>query len=575
MKIKMLAARLIVLIYIICQFSLLLGQALIPKQGKKGMVVSTDPIASQVGLEILKKGGNAIDAAVAMAFAMAVTYPSCGNIAGGGFLAYYGIDGTITSFDFKEKAPLAAAQDMFLDENNEIKKMEDLDIFDSPLSIGVPGTVAGLALAHERLGSKPWAELITPAIKLAEEGFPINWRLHKEMKASKKYFMKYPSSVKVFLKNDSTLYEPGEIWKQPDLASTLKRIQKNGKDEFYKGKTAKLIVDCMKKHGGLITMEDLARYKAVERKPIHSTYRGYDIYAMGPPSSGGIAIAEMLNILEGFNLTEMGHNSALYMHVLTEAMRRAYKDRAQFLGDPDFNPNMPIERLISKSYADKLRKTIKMYRASISDPKDIIEFKEREETTHFSIVDAQGNAVSLTYSLNGDFGAYLVPEGSGFPLNNVMGDFNPIPGKTDENGWIGTKPNLIAPEKRMLSSMTPTFVSKDGKPILVIGSPGGGTIINTNLQIILNVIDFKMNIAEAVSSPRIHHGWLPDSTLIEERATTLDSQRLYEMMGHKAIIIPHQEWTIGTAMCICIDYDKGFYYGAADPRSSEGIAIGY
>lgn len=540
----------------------------IPERARNGMVVSASRYASQVGVDILRKGGNAVDAAVATAFALAVTWPSAGNIGGGGFLVYHGADGFVTAFDFREKAPLAATETMFLDEDGKIRNRSN---HEGLLAVGVPGTVAGLALAHQRLGRLPWKELVQPAIDLARKGFPVTWALHDAMIRLQPWFEKYPSTARVFLKHGREPYQPGELWKQPDLAETLKRIQKYGKDGFYRGKTARLIAEFMRRHGGLITEEDLARYEAKERRPVHGTYRGYDVYAMCPPSSGGVALVEMLNILEGFNLSEMGHNSALYMHLLTEAMRRAFADRARYLGDPDFNPDMPIEKLISKAYARTLRRSIDLFRASKSDPTKFNDLYESTETTHLSVVDAEGNAVSLTYTLEQGYGSKIVVEGAGFLLNNEMGDFNPIPGLTDTTGLIGTPPNLIAPEKRMLSSMTPTIVARDGKPVLVIGSPGGRTIINTVLQVILNVIDHGMNIGEAIEAGRIHHQWLPDVTFIERGATTLDSRRLYEMMGHRVRIRRMQ----GRAMGIYIDHTRGILYGAADTRSPDGAAIGY
>ncbi len=540
----------------------------IPERARNGMVVSASRYASQVGVDILRKGGNAVDAAVATAFALAVTWPSAGNIGGGGFLVYHGADGFVTAFDFREKAPLSATETMFLDEDGKIRNRSN---HEGLLAVGVPGTVAGLALAHQRLGRLPWKELVQPAIDLARKGFPVTWALHDAMIRLQPWFEKYPSTARVFLKHGREPYQPGELWKQPDLAETLKRIQKYGKDGFYRGKTARLIAEFMRRHGGLITEEDLARYEAKERRPVHGTYRGYDVYAMCPPSSGGVALVEMLNILEGFNLSEMGHNSALYMHLLTEAMRRAFADRARYLGDPDFNPDMPIEKLISKAYARTLRRSIDLFRASKSDPTKFNDLYESTETTHLSVVDAEGNAVSLTYTLEQGYGSKIVVEGAGFLLNNEMGDFNPIPGLTDTTGLIGTPPNLIAPEKRMLSSMTPTIVTRDGKPVLVIGSPGGRTIINTVLQVILNVIDHGMNIGEAIEAGRIHHQWLPDVTFIERGATTLDSRRLYEMMGHRVRIRRMQ----GRAMGIYIDHTRGILYGAADTRSPDGAAIGY
>jgi len=372
------------------------------------------------------------------------------------------------------------------------------------------------------------------------------------------------------LKDGTKVYKPGEIWQQPDLAASLKRIQDHGRDGFYRGETARLLSEFSAEHGGLITMEDLAAYQAEEQPPIRGTYRGHDIYAMAPPSSGGVALVAMLNILEGFDLENMGHNSAQYLHVLTEAMRRAYADRAEYLGDPHFNPDMPVKRLTSKDYANTLREGIDLTRASKSDLSHLESADhEGEETTHFSVVDSEGNAVSLTYTLEHSYGSRIVAEGTGFLLNNEMGDFNPIPGRTTQTGLIGTPPNLVAPEKRMLSSMTPAIVAQNGKPLLVVGTPGGRTIINTVLQVILNVIDHGMNIAEAVEAPRIHHQWFPDTTSFESLGISPDTQKLYEALGHEVRF----RGTQGRAHCI--EVRGGLLYGAADSRSYDGRAIGF
>lgn len=544
----------------------------LPAPAKKGMVVSSHYLGSEAGLAMLKKGGNAIDAAVATAFALAVTLPSAGNIGGGGFLVYHGADGETTCFNFREKAPLAATERMFLDADGTIK---DNSNHVGPLSVGVPGTVAGLWKAHQKFGKLPWSELVQPAIDLAEKGFPSTWAMQNYLKGLQKREGKiYDGTKEAFLKNGKDIYEPGELWKQPDLADALKRIQKDGKDGFYKGKTAKLLAKFMKKNGGLITEEDLAAYEADEQVPMKGTYRGYDVIGMSPPSSGGVAIIEMLNILEGFNLKEIGHNSALYLHILTEAMRMAFADRAEHLGDPAFNPNMPLDRLTSKEHADKLRPAIDWFKAGISDSSRLSQQYlgyESEETTHFSVVDEAGNAVSLTYTLEYSYGSSLVAPGTGFLLNNEMGDFNPIPGKTTSRGLIGTTPNLVAPGKRMLSSMSPTIIAKDGKPIIVIGSPGGRTIINTVLQVILNVIDHEMDIAQAIEAPRIHHQWLPDITSFEKFGVSPDTKKIYEMMGHAIRYRGSQ----GRAMGIYIDREKGLMYGGADSRSFDGGARGY
>jgi len=541
-----------------------------PAPAKNGMVVSSHYLGSEAGNEVLKKGGNAVDAAVATAFALAVTLPSAGNIGGGGFLVYHGANGDNTCFNFREKAPLAATETMYLNQDGELIKGLN---HQGALSVGVPGTVAGLWKAHQKYGQLAWADLVQPAIDLAEKGHPSTWRNQpflKRMQAEKAPI--YAATKKAFLKNGLTPYAPNELWKQPDLAATLKRIQKDGKDGFYKGKTAKLIAQFMKKHNGLITKRDLANYEAEEQATIHGTYRGYDVYGMSPPSSGGVAIVEMLNILEGYDLKEIGHNSALYLHLLTESMRAAFADRAEHLGDPVFNPDMPVKRLTSKAHADKIRPTISWFKAMESDSSKFnqVLFEESEETTHFSIVDAAGNAVSMTYTLEYSYGSRITVEGAGFLLNNEMGDFNPLPGTTNSKGLIGTKPNLVAPEKRMLSSMSPMIIAKDGKPVLVIGSPGGRTIINTSLQVILNVIDHGMSIGQAVEAARIHHQWLPDVTSFEKFGISPDTQKLYEMMGHTVRFRNTQ----GQAMGVYIDQETGMLFGAADTRSFDSKAVG-
>lgn len=547
------------------------GASKYPERAKHGMVVSSHYLASQVGAEMMKKGGNAIDAAIATGFALAVTHPSAGNIGGGGFMVVHLNDGRVTAFDFREKAPAAAHERMYLDANGNY--IRDLN-HEGYLAVGVPGTVAGFSLAHEKLGSKPMAELIAPAIQLAEKGFPLSWDLAEDFRDLASEFKRYPASVKAFLKRDTAFYEPGEIWRQPDLAKTLRRIQKNGREGFYKGETARLLAADMRQNGGLITEDDLANYQAKERQPIHGTYRGYDVYSMCPPSSGGTAVVEMLNILEGFNLREYGHSSAQHIHLLAESMRRAFADRARYLGDPDFNPDLPITKLTSKSYAEQLRRGISLNRVSPSDPATLSEAYESTETTHYSVVDPAGNAVVVTYTLENSYGSRIVAAGTGFLLNNEMGDFNPWPGHTDSTGMIGTPPNLVKPGKRMLSSMTPTIVAKNGKPYLLVGSPGGRTIINTVLQVVVNVIDFDMDIADAIAAPRIHHQWLPNVLRIEKYGTTKDTQRLLEMMGHR-VQFGFSSRGQGSAMGIVINPKTGLRLGAADPRAPDGAAVGF
>ena len=539
-----------------------------PLRVKNGIVTSASRLASQAGVDTMQAGGNAVDAAIATAFALAVTWPTAGNIGGGGFMVYHGEDGDATTFDFREKAPLAATERMFLGLDGEIVANSN---HRGALSVGVPGTVAGLWKAHQERGSLPWAQLVAPAIKLAREGIPITYSLQSGFARNKSRFDLYPSSQAKFFKADGTAYELGELWVQEDLAHTLELIQANGRDGFYKGENAKRLADYMAANGGIITEEDLELYQPVEREPIRGNYRGYEIVSMPPPSSGGVALVQMLNILEGYDLSAMGHNSSAYLHVLTESMRRAYADRAEHLGDPDFNEGMPLERLMDKDYAAKLRATIDMAKADVSDPTKFAEPYESEETTHFSVVDSEGNMVSMTYTLEYGYGSAMVVAGGGYLLNNEMGDFNAMPGVTNARGAIGTAPNLVAPEKRMLSSMTPTIVAKDGKPFFTAGSPGGKTIINTTMQLILNVIDHDMNIAESVEAGRIHHQWLPDVTSIEKSAVSADSLRLYEALGHPVRVRGAQ----GAAMAVYHDREAGLFLGASDSRRGDGAAVGW
>lgn len=539
-----------------------------PARGLNGVVSSASAVATDVGIDILKKGGNAVDAAIAIAFAKAVTLPTAGNIGGGGFLVYHGADGEATTFDFREKAPLASTKTMYLDEDGNVR---DNSNHDGILAVGVPGTVAGMELAHQRFGSMAWEELLQPAIDLARNGIPITWKLHDDFKEKKEWWDLYPSSAKIFLRADGSFYQPGDTWRQPDLADTLERIQRDGKDGFYKGKTADLIADFMVANDGIITHEDLAKYESKEREPIRGNYRDYEIVSMPPPSSGGVVLVQMLNILEGFDLRDIGHNSALYLHLLTEAMRRAYADRANFLGDADFNEDMPVSVLTSKAHAERQRATIDPDRASPSDPAKFAQIYESEDTTHFSVADKDGNMVSMTYTLEYGYGSKIVVEGAGFLLNNEMGDFNAQPGVTNDSGAIGTVANQIRPEQRMLSSMTPTIVAKNGVPLFATGTPGGRTIITTTMQTILNVIDHDMNIARAVSAPRINHQWLPNDTNIEAERFSKDTLQLYEKRGH--VLDP--DTSIGVAMAVYRDPETGILYGGADPRTPDGAAAAF
>jgi gamma-glutamyltranspeptidase/glutathione hydrolase len=495
-----------------------------------------------------------------------VVHPTAGNIGGGGFMVIRWPDGRTTALDFREKAPLASHPAMWLDANGEYSSGQH---HNSHLAVGVPGTVAGFALAHEKYGTGVWARLVQPAVTLADAGFPLSDNLARSLAGVLRSMERYPASIAAFSR-DGTPYEAGETLRQPDLARALGRIMRDGRDGFYTGETARLIAAEMKRGGGIITEEDLARYQAKERTPIRGTYRGHEIISMPPPSSGGIAMVQMLNILEGFDLRAMGHNSAPYIHHLVEAMRRAYLDRARHLGDSDF-ADVPIARLTSKEYAATLRSSIDAARATPSSPADTEAGGESLETTHYSVVDANGIAVSVTYTLEAGYGSKIVVPGGGFLLNNEMGDFNAGPGITTATGLIGTEPNLARPEQRMLSSMTPSIIAKDGQLVAVVGSPGGRTIINTVMQVILNVIDHGMGIQEAVAAPRIHHQWLPDRVSIEEDGATAAAVQALEAMGHAVRVGGRQ----GSAHSIMIDPRTGERIGAADPRDGDAGAVGY
>lgn len=535
---------------------------------ENGMVVSDNVIASQVGVDILKKGGNAIDAAVATAFALEVTHPEAGNIGGGGFIVYLNSEGEVTTFDFREKAPLAASPTMFLDENGKIKNNSN---HQGLLAVGVPGTVAGLYQAHQKYGKLPWADLVKPSVDLAKKGFTMPWGLYN---VAVRMSDRDPSEdiMKDYFRGENgEIVKPGETWKQPALAKTLKAIQKHGRDGFYKGEVAQEIEDYMKANGGIITKEDLEKYEAVEREPIKGTFNGYDIYSMPPPSSGGVALIEMMNLMEQANISEVEFNSTAYVHLVAEAMRRAFADRAEFLGDPDFNLDMPLDKLLSKEFAKKRFENIDMSKASISDPAQFGHPYGGDNTTHFSVVDKDGNAISMTYTLENSYGVKMGSSKLGFIFNNEMGDFNPVPGVTTTTGQIGSDPNLVAPEKRMLSSMTPTIVAKDGKPYLVIGSPGGRTIINTVFQTVLNVLAYDMRIDRAIEALKIHHQWLPDRILYEVNLLSPDTRTALEKMGHT--LTPTTN--IGVLMGITYDASRKLYIGASDSSSEDGGARGY
>jgi len=496
-----------------------------------------------------------------------VVYPVAGNIGGGGFMVVRWADGRATAIDFREKAPAAAHPRMFLDESGRYSAERH---HDSHLAVGVPGTVAGFALAHARYGRLPWARLVEPAVRLAADGFPVSPALARSLAGVLPEMRRYPASVRAFSK-DGEPYRAGEVWRQPELARTLERIRRAGRDGFYRGETARLIAEEMRRGGGLITEADLAAYQAKERAPLRGSYRGYEIVTMPPPSSGGVALLEMLNILEGYDLRALGHNTAPYLHLLAEAMRRAYRDRARHLADPDF-AEVPVARLTSKAYAAELRATIDPARASRSAPADVAAASESEETTHYSVVDADGTAVAVTYTLEAGYGSKITVPGAGFLLNNEMGDFNAAPGLTTETGLIGTEPNLARPGQRMLSSMTPTILARDGRLVAVVGSPGGRTIINTVLQVVLNLVDFGMSIEQAVDARRIHHQWLPDEIRMEEGVADSAAVRALEAMGHRVVV---QRGTQGRVHAIALDPATGARIGAPDRRDPDAGAAGH
>jgi len=548
---------------VVSSLSLQAGSA--PVRARTGMVVSQSDIASEVGWQVIKSGGNAIDAAVATAFALAVTHPTAGNIGGGGFIVYRAATGQTASYDFREAAPAGSNPEMWLKDGKY-----DFDIHhNSHRSVGVPGTVAGLHMAWKEQGSKPWKELVAPAVTLARDGFEVSHGLARSLAGQLDEFKKYPASLAQFSKSGKP-YEAGDILKQPDLARTLERIADQGPAGFYEGETAALIEKDMKANGGLITRDDLKKYQAKKREVIKGTYRGYEIIGMAPPSSGGIAVTQMLNVLEGYDLKANGYGSAQNLHLIAESMRRAFADRAQYLGDPDFVMNMPVARLISKEYADTLRKTINPNKASKSSPTSFTWSTESQETTHLSVVDANRNAVSMTYTLEYGYGSRIVVPGGGFLLNNEMGDFNAGPGLTNEKGLIGTPPNLAQVSKRMLSSMSPTIVAKDGQLFMVTGSPGGRTIINTVLMTILNVVDFGMNAQEAVDAGRLHHQWLPDRISMERFGFSADAVKTLQGMGHTISEGGNQ----GVAEVIVFNQKDNMLEGGVDRRAPDGGAAG-
>ena len=532
-----------------------------------GMVATRSSWASQVGADILSRGGNAVDAAVAVGFAMAVTYPSAGNLGGGGFMVIHLADGTVITNDHREKAPSAASRDMFLDENGDVIKELSLH---SHLAAGVPGSVAGLLDVLEKHGTMTRAQIIQPAIDLAAKGIVLDRDMAEGFARRAEAFAKYPASAAIFT-HDGKPYQIGDRWVQKDLAATLRRIKDKGRAGFYQGKTADLLVAEMQRGGGLISHQDLLDYRSVWREPIRGTYRGHEIISMPPPSSGGVLLVQMLNMLEAHDLAAMGYGSAQAIHTIVEVERRAYADRAQHLGDMDFYP-VPIGQLTDKEYAKARFADFDPAKAGLSEDIEAGQLPfESMETTHASVMDAKGNAVAYTTTLNLSYGSKIVVAGAGFLLNNEMDDFSVKENVANYYGVIGREANSIEAGKRMLSSMTPTIVVKDGAPMLVTGSPGGSTIITTTMQVILNVIDHQMSLSDAVSSPRFHHQWLPDRVLVEPFALSPDTRVVLESMGHGQLLDLGTRFALGDANSV-LRTERG-YEGMADPRNA-GTAVG-
>jgi len=544
-----------------------LAAAPAPVEGQRGMVVTAQHLASQVGLEVLKKGGNAVDAAVAVGYALAVTLPSAGNIGGGGFMLISLADGRDIFINFREKAPLAAHRDLYLDENGEVIPGASTDTY---LGVGVPGTVMGLEYAREKYGTMSRQELMEPAIKLAREGFilvPGDDVLNPPLEA----FRAEPNVAAIFLK-DGEPYQVGDRLVQTQLANTLQLIADEGPDAFYKGPIAAAVVAASEANGGILSLEDFAQYNVTEYEPVRCTYRGYEIISSPPPSSGGTTICLILNILEGYPMGELGWHSAQAVHYMVEAMRHAYVDRNTYLGDPEFVDN-PLDRLLSKEYAALIREQIDPHRAARSE--DIapgVPPHEGTNTTHYSIVDQWGNAVAVTYTINLSFGVKKIAGDTGFFLNNELDDFTAKPGVPNAFGLVQGEANAVAPGKRPLSSMSPSIVKKDGKVFMVTGSPGGSRIITITLASIMNVIDYGMNVQEAIDAPRIHHQWLPDTVYLERFALSPDTRRILEEMGHN---FTDSATTWGVAEAILVDPETGKLYGAHDSRRPAGSVAAY
>jgi gamma-glutamyltranspeptidase / glutathione hydrolase len=558
--------------------SALAGNMVHPTHAPKAMVATVQPDASDAGVEMMKAGGNAVDAAVAIGFALTVTHPEAGNIGGGGFMLFRRADGEVHFLDYREKAPAKANADMYLDKDgNVIRDMSTLGY----KAIAVPSSVAGLAYAQKHWGKLTLKQVMEPAIRLARDGFVLDYNTAMDLRDED--LGKFAESKRIF-QRDGNFYQPGDVFKQPELAKTLERIAKNP-DDFYHGDMARELAEAMQKGGGLITAGDLAAYEVKERQPIRGTYRGFEVISAPPPSSGGVALVEILNILEGYDLAKQGNRSAESIHLTAEAFQRAFFDRAEFMGDPDF-AKIPVAQLIDKRYAEAWRETIPLRRATPANevkrpavfatldryaqanpqPKNV---QEPEHTTHYSVVDPEGNAVSVTTTLNDSFGSHVTAEGLGFLLNNEMDDFAAKQGVPNMYGLIQGPANAVGANKRPLSAMTPTIVLKDGKLFLVLGSPGGPTIITTVANVLMGVVDYGLNIQEAVNAARFHNQWLPDKLMLETYGISPDTLQILDSMGHK-LKTDRAFW--GDAECIAIDPKTGERLGASDGRNNGKVA---
>lgn len=537
------------------------------KSYENAVVVTSEERASGVGQQILKQGGNAVDAAVAVQFALAVTLPRAGNIGGGGFMVIHIANGTNTTLDFRERAPLKASGDMYIRNGEYVPHLSR----EGALAVGVPGVVDGMIKAIERYGRLPLETVLKPAIELARKGYRLSWTQANKLNQYAEVFKKYDSSARYFIPENGEKWQEGDLFVQKDLAATLQRIARFGRDGFYSGKTADLIIREMRQQGGLISYEDLEEYESIWRKPVKASYTGYNLHIMPPPSSGGVAIHQILDMLKPYDLKKQGFNSANYVHLVAEAMRRAFADRAYFMGDPAF-VEIPMQKLMSESYSSQRMDSFSWNYATDSDDfshGEIPSFSESTETTHFSIMDEDGNAVSVTTTLNGNFGSKVAVSGAGFFLNNEMDDFTAEPGEPNMFGLIQGKANAVEPGKRMLSSMSPAIVTENGEVRMVLGAAGGPRIITATLQNFLNLTAFEMEPGQAISAPRFHHQWMPDKLYFEEFGLSPDTQKLLEEKGH----ILTETTDVGRAHIIYVD-EEGLKYGAADPRAN-GTVEGY